>query len=117
MLGSDVPEPTCRVTGEPCRLRSREAVYGDLAPGVAQCLDCSTVYEASGWKLRLCTHCKRFWGASLHDPCLGTLPNVSGACGGHGDPSQRYGVPEGLIKPGHPAWAGDEAEAAAKRAG
>ena len=88
------PNPRCSKGGE-CDLRSREVMYGDLAPGVGQCLKCSTVYEATGWRPRTCQHCGLEWGESLHDPCIGTIPDCRGACCGHGDPTKRYGVPEG----------------------
>ena len=86
--------PACRLGGV-CDLRSREAVYGDIAPGVGQCVKCSIVYEATGWRPRTCSHCGLAWGESVHDPCLGTIPDCGGACCGHGDPTKRYGVPEG----------------------
>lgn len=105
--------PECRLGG-PCLLLSREVVYGNSA-GIAQCGRCSRVYQATGWEMRVCPHCHKKWGESLHDPGLGTLPNVRSAECGHGDPMKRYGVPEGLIVPGHPCWAGYELEAAAAK--
>lgn len=88
------PRPGCPAGGL-CELRTREVVYGDVAFGVAQCLKCSTVMEAIGWRPRECNHCGLQWGESLHDPCLGQIPGVLSACCGHGDPTKRYGVPEG----------------------
>ena len=37
---------------------------------------------------RPCAHC----GADIltHDACIGRIPNVKGACCGHGDPSKAY---------------------------
>lgn len=72
------------------RLVSREIVLGDVAPGVAQCLDCSLVVEATGWRPRVCAHCGLEWGESLHDPCLGTMDGVESACCGHGDETRRF---------------------------
>ena len=72
------------------RLVSRVEVLGVLAPHVAQCLDCSLVFEATGWMPRVCAHCGLGYGESLHDPWLGTLPGVVEACCGHGDESRRY---------------------------
>jgi len=71
-------------------LISREVVLGDHAPGIAQCLRCSQVFEATGWQPRVCAHCGLAYGESLHDPCLGTLEGVMEACCGHGDESRRY---------------------------
>lgn len=81
--------PVCRLGG-PCQLVSRASVLGVDKPQVAQCLRCSIVYEATGWQPRVCEHCDLAWGESLHDPCLGELPNVTEACCGHGDPSTAY---------------------------
>jgi hypothetical protein len=72
------------------RLVSRSEVLGRFAPHVAQCLDCSLVFEATGWQPRVCGHCGLGYGESLHDPCLGTLEGVVEACCGHGDESRRY---------------------------
>jgi hypothetical protein len=74
--------------GGECELVSR----GELLqrPGVAQCLKCSTVYEANGWVPRTCPHCQMAYGESLHDPCLGMIPGAVEACCGHGDESKRY---------------------------
>lgn len=78
----------CAVTGAECRLVSRAEMLGTA--GVAQCLDCSTVYEPDGWRERRCDHCDMVFGQSLHDPCLGWLEGVVEACCGHGDESRRY---------------------------
>jgi hypothetical protein len=65
--------------------------------GIAQCVDCSQVYEATGWRERVCDHCRLPYGESLHDPCLGTLEGVTEACCGHGDPSRAYMIRGGEI--------------------
>ena len=77
----------CRLGGN-CELVSR----GELLrrPGVAQCIRCSVVYEVVEWAPRTCKHCHLSYGESLHDPCLGTLPDVVEACCGHGDETARY---------------------------
>lgn len=80
---------------------SREQPFGMNArdgAGIAQCVRCSQVYEATGWVPRSCGHCGLFWGESLHDPCLGTIPGVLAACCGHGGLMERYGVPEGWTR-------------------
>ncbi len=69
-------------------LRSRDELLGRI--GVAQCLDCSRVFEATGWQPRVCGHCGLGFGVSLHDPCLGTLAGVVEACCGHGNPGLAY---------------------------
>ena len=95
-IGSSTPFPAC-AKGGPCDLVSRDAVYGYNArdgAGVAQCLKCSIVYEPGAWKPRSCALCGLAYGESLHDPCLGTIPNCVSACCGHGDPAKRYGVPD-----------------------
>ena len=79
----------CRAGGE-CELVSREIVYTEKAPGVAQCLKCSTVYQADNWRPRHCDHCNKDWGESLHDPCLGTIEGANEVCCGHGDPDKAY---------------------------
>ena len=81
--------PACRLGGD-CELIGREAIFGPRNPGIVQCLKCSTVYEAAGWVPRYCAHCEKFWGESLHDPCLGTLEGVTMACCGHGDLTKAY---------------------------
>lgn len=78
---------TCRLGGE-CDLVSRDHLFG--RPGIAQCRKCSQVYEATGWTHRVCPHCEKPYGESLHDPCLGTLEGVAEACCGHGDPTKAY---------------------------
>jgi len=90
------PPPTCRLGGI-CDLVSREWVYGysqRYSAGIAQCLRCSVVYEPVAWQPRACGECGLFYGESLHDPCLGEIPGVIAACCGHGEPSERYGVPD-----------------------
>ena len=77
----------CRL-GEECDLISREGIYG--LPGLAQCLKCSIVYEATGWQPRVCSHCSLPYGESLHDPCLGIIEGAVEACCGHGNESRRY---------------------------
>lgn len=87
--------PACRLGGD-CQLLSRDDIYGwsvATGAGLAQCVKCSTVYEATGWRPRQCQHCGRFYGESTHDPCLGYLDGTTGACCGHGDPARRYGIP------------------------
>ena len=69
-------------------LVSRDDLLGGV--GVAQCLRCSQVFEATGWQPRACAHCDLPYGESLHDPCLGTLEGVVEACCGHGNESRRY---------------------------
>lgn len=81
------PLPDCRLGGA-CDLVSRDAIMGGA--GVSQCVRCSQVYEALAWRPRVCAHCGMGYGESLHDPCLGELPGVDGACCGHGDASRRY---------------------------
>jgi hypothetical protein len=58
--------------------------------GIAQCTQCSTVYEATGWAPRHCDHCDRDWGESMFDPCLGRIKGADAACCGHGDPGAAY---------------------------
>lgn len=70
------------------RLTSRAALTG--RHDVAQCLDCSQVFEATGWEPRVCGHCGMAYGESLHDPCLGRIEGAVEACCGHGDDSRRY---------------------------
>ena len=80
---------------------TRGEVYGQNARdgiGVAQCANCSIVYEPAAWRPRQCDHCGLLWGESNHDPCLGEIPGVRTACCGHGDPSKRYGVPDGWVR-------------------
>lgn len=77
----------CRLGGE-CELVSREGIIG--RPGIAQCLRCSQVYEATGWQARRCDHCGMEYGESMHDPCLGEIEGAAEACCGHGDESRRY---------------------------
>lgn len=87
--------PECRLGG-PCQLISREDVYGwtiEGGAGIAQCVRCSTVYEATGWRPRQCSFCGLVWGESTHDPCLGHLDGTTSACCGHGDNDRRYGIP------------------------
>lgn len=72
------------------RLVSRATVFGVFAPGIAQCLDCSQVFETVGWQPRVCVSCGLGYGESLHDPCLGTIEGAVDACCGHGDESRRY---------------------------
>lgn len=79
--------PTCRLGGD-CDLVSREQLLG--FPGVAQCTQCSQVYETTGWAPRTCAHCLRPYGESLHDPCLGQIEGAIEACCGHGDPTRAY---------------------------
>lgn len=87
----------CRLGGE-CELVSRDYLLVSeiesmpATIGVAQCLKCSQVYEAIGWKPRICDYCDLPYKDSLHDPCLGTIEGVIRACCGHGDPSRRYFV-------------------------
>jgi hypothetical protein len=91
------PPPECRLGG-PCDLVTRDSLFGYNVRdgvGIAQCVRCSHVYEATGWQPRYCDHCHLFWGESLHDPCLGTIPGVKAACCGHGGLMERYNVPEG----------------------
>jgi len=91
------PAPECRLGG-PCDLVSRESIYGyshRYSAGIAQCLRCSVVYEPVEWQRRACGYCALEYGESLHDPCLGHIPGVLAACCGHGDPGERYGVPDG----------------------
>lgn len=86
-----LPLPDCNLGGK-CDLRTREIVYGDKAPGVAQCLNCSEVKEPTpeGWQSRHCDACNRDWGESLHDPCLGFVEGACEACCGHGDDLKAY---------------------------
>lgn len=96
-LNKSTPTIECRLGG-PCVIVSRESVYGyndQYAAGIGQCVRCSLVYEPVAWRPRTCGFCALSYGKSLHDPCLGTIPGVTAACCGHGDPSERYGVPEG----------------------
>ncbi len=61
------------------------------AAGVVQCLDCSLVYEPTGWRRRRCNHCGMEWGETLIDPCIGRpIKGVSEACCGHGVPGNAY---------------------------
>ena len=85
--------PTCRLGGV-CVLTSRTSVYGDgpAAAGIAQCVRCSEVYEADGWRRRQCGHCGLFWGESLYDPCVGLVAGGSSVCCGHGTAANAYGV-------------------------
>ena len=41
---------------------------------------------------RSCGHCHEMTGPDGHDPCLGTLPDVSNACCGHGREEEAYVV-------------------------
>ena len=94
------PPPECRLGG-PCHLVSRESALGyndRYSAGVAQCVNCSQVYEPVAWQPRACGFCLMPYGESLHDPCLGTIPDVTTACCGHGDESERYGVPDGWVR-------------------
>ena len=78
-------------------LISREDVYGwtvEGGAGIAQCVRCATVYEATTWRPRQCETCGLVYGESTHDPCLGYIEGVTSACCGHGDPARRYGVPD-----------------------
>jgi hypothetical protein len=59
-------------------------------------------YAAGGWRYddtwelvsyarpRPCPSCHRNPTPEGHDACLGTLPGVTHACCGHGDPSEAY---------------------------
>lgn len=79
------------------RLVSRDTLLGSV--GVAQCLDCSEVFQAAGWTHRTCGQCGLSWGESLHDPCLGQIKGAVEACCGHGDESRRYvSYPDGSRK-------------------
>lgn len=75
-------------TGGRCELESRDRYLGKV--GIAQCVKCSQVYEATSWTPRVCGACGLAWGESLHDPCLGPLQGITEACCGHGDPSRAY---------------------------
>lgn len=39
---------------------------------------------------RQCGHCNKPQTPEGHDPCIGTLPNVIGACCGHGSKDTAY---------------------------
>ena len=88
----------CRLGGL-CELYSRDSYLGGYRGlGIAQCKKCSQVYEAQQWVKRVCAHCEKPYGESLHDPCLGELPpdpehgRVTQACCGHGDETQAYRI-------------------------
>lgn len=53
----------------------------------------------STWHKRPCGHCGRFGNSNdgLPDPCLGTLPGVTNACCGHGNPDDSYVCFEGGV--------------------
>lgn len=80
--------------GGQCEVYSRDAYLGSA--GVVQCRKCSQVYAATGWQPRVCQHCEKPYGQSLHDPCIGELPphpehgRVTMACCGHGDDDKAY---------------------------
>lgn len=96
--------PTCRVTAEPCRAVSRVPILFDWTAGIVQCLDCSLVYEAIGWQLRVCDHCGLEWGESLHDPCLGRIEGVTEVCCGHGNPELAYAIYADGRTEGYQSW-------------
>lgn len=77
--------PVCRLGGT-CDLVSRDYPHSRESKivGVAQCIKCSIVYEATAWRRRQCDHCGKEWGESLHDPCIGTIDGAVEACCGHG---------------------------------
>lgn len=54
------------------------------------------VFEATGktvadhWEAMPCGHCQKHNTPEGHDACVGTLPNVSNACCGHGETTEAY---------------------------
>lgn len=77
----------CRLSGV-CDLISRDVLLGTV--GVAQCVRCSTVYQATALAPRICAHCDRAFGESTHDPCIGRIDGAVEACCGHGDATRAY---------------------------
>jgi hypothetical protein len=83
-----------------CAMVSRDDLLGRV--GVAQCQTCSRVWETTGWGPRVCGHCGKAWGESLHDPCLGQLDGVAQACCGHGAEEKAYRIYAGGRVEGNP---------------
>lgn len=46
----------------------------------------------SFWQGKPCGHCNEHNTPEGHDPCLGTIPNVTNACCGHGEELEAYAI-------------------------